>query len=142
MSTLLDPQIHGMGGDSTYRPADLCLDMHASRASHIVHPLFFLAWRLLIMLITPAVISDLCRHHLSGLRILRQRHRMDRPSFQTVPKCHRFSAGGPRHGPARMYRHPDRPADGDAPAQQQIGIGATLGGPLVLSTLGYAGRPA
>jgi cation:H+ antiporter len=27
---------------------------------------------------------------------------------------------------------------GDAPAQQQIGIGAALGGPLVLSTLGYA----
>ena len=27
---------------------------------------------------------------------------------------------------------------GDAPAQQQIGIGAALGGPLVLSTIGYA----
>lgn len=27
---------------------------------------------------------------------------------------------------------------GDAPAQQQIGIGAALGGPLVLATIGYA----
>ena len=37
-----------------------------------------------------------------------------------------------------MHRHPDRIADGECPAQQQIGIGAALGGPLVLSTIGYA----
>lgn len=37
-----------------------------------------------------------------------------------------------------MHSHPDGPADGGCSAQQQIGIGAALGGPLVLSTIGYA----
>ena len=60
----------------------------------------------------PAVISRLCGHHLPCLRIFRQWHRVDRPPLQTLPKRHRFPAGGTGYGAARVYRHPDRSADG------------------------------